>query len=212
MPDCNQIAEVDLEAFASSQSTRGTEATHATTHGAPPEATQIAATRPQPGGSEPYDCAGLATAWLQGGDFLSGGMKQDGGRRASGNMASQNDVIDDRGFGAAHTNEIGGTDVRGCSDATMCVPETDRDGVATGGIEEGVREGGGTTDVAADWAEQARKHARVETWFHELVRLHFKGNTKPPFNEGARARAGFTPEWYLPLATSTSRNNGGFIA
>lgn len=29
---------------------------------------------------------------------------------------------------------------------------------------------------------------------------HFRGPLKPPFNDAARAQAGFGPEWYLPLA------------
>jgi uncharacterized ferritin-like protein (DUF455 family) len=35
--------------------------------------------------------------------------------------------------------------------------------------------------------------------FHALVRKHFRGVLKPPFNERLRAAAGFTEEWYLPL-------------
>ncbi len=50
------------------------------------------------------------------------------------------------------------------------------------------------------WAAEARQHASVEGWFHALVRRHFRGPLKPPFNEEARAQAGFGPEWYLPLA------------
>ncbi|PRW56452.1 hypothetical protein C2E21_4617 [Chlorella sorokiniana] len=50
------------------------------------------------------------------------------------------------------------------------------------------------------WAEEARRHATVEEWFHALVRAHFWGPLKPPFNEEARAAAGFGPEWYLPLS------------
>ena len=45
------------------------------------------------------------------------------------------------------------------------------------------------------WAAEARRHPRVEEWFHALVRGHFFGALKPPFNEDARARAGFGPEW-----------------
>jgi uncharacterized ferritin-like protein (DUF455 family) len=37
--------------------------------------------------------------------------------------------------------------------------------------------------------------------FHDVVRKYFRGPLKPPFNEAARAAAGFGPEWYLPLAT-----------
>ena len=36
--------------------------------------------------------------------------------------------------------------------------------------------------------------------FHSCVRSHFHGRLKPPFNEEARARAGFTAEFYEPLA------------
>ncbi|MCL4188514.1 MAG: DUF455 family protein [Rhodobacteraceae bacterium] len=36
--------------------------------------------------------------------------------------------------------------------------------------------------------------------FHELVRAHFRGRTKPPFNEAKRAEAGLPPDFYWPLA------------
>ncbi|XP_057451569.1 uncharacterized protein LOC130743364 [Lotus japonicus] len=36
--------------------------------------------------------------------------------------------------------------------------------------------------------------------FHAIVRTHFRGPLKPPFNEAARKAAGFGPEWYEPLA------------
>ena len=36
--------------------------------------------------------------------------------------------------------------------------------------------------------------------FQEIVRQKFEGNLKPPFNHEAREQAGFTKEWYLPLA------------
>ena len=35
--------------------------------------------------------------------------------------------------------------------------------------------------------------------FHRIVKKNFDGNLKPPFNDEARAKAGFTKEWYLPL-------------
>ena len=41
--------------------------------------------------------------------------------------------------------------------------------------------------------------------FHELVRAHFHGPLKPPFNDKARAKAGMTAEWYMPLVRSTER-------
>jgi hypothetical protein len=52
---------------------------------------------------------------------------------------------------------------------------------------------------AGGWEQLAREHGTVEKWFHALVRAHFKGNTKPPFNEEAREKAGFTKSWYEPL-------------
>jgi uncharacterized ferritin-like protein (DUF455 family) len=36
--------------------------------------------------------------------------------------------------------------------------------------------------------------------FHSVVRRHFRGPLKPPFNAEARKAAGFGPEWYEPLA------------
>lgn len=50
------------------------------------------------------------------------------------------------------------------------------------------------------WGDEARSCPTVEEWFHLLIRAHFRGPLKPPFNEEARAKAGFGPEWYLPLA------------
>eukprot|EP00668_Euglena_longa_P041035 GGOE01054000.1.p1 GENE.GGOE01054000.1~~GGOE01054000.1.p1 ORF type:complete len:311 (-),score=85.76 GGOE01054000.1:302-1234(-) len=35
--------------------------------------------------------------------------------------------------------------------------------------------------------------------FHELVRCHFRGNLKPPFNTEAREQAGMVEEYYMPL-------------
>ncbi|QDZ22449.1 DUF455 domain-containing protein [Chloropicon primus] len=37
--------------------------------------------------------------------------------------------------------------------------------------------------------------------FHSTVRKHFHGRLKPPFNDEAREKAGFTKTWYEPLAT-----------
>ena len=36
--------------------------------------------------------------------------------------------------------------------------------------------------------------------FHAIVRTHFRGPLKPPFNVKARKAAGFGPQWYEPLA------------
>ena len=41
-----------------------------------------------------------------------------------------------------------------------------------------------------------------EPTFHDLVRRHFRGPIKPPFNDRARAEAGLTPGFYKPLVTA----------
>lgn len=59
-----------------------------------------------------------------------------------------------------------------------------------------------------DWAADAAAHADVTTWFHDLVRRHFFGPLKPPFNEEARAAAGFTPAWYC-IPSEAKHSSGG---
>lgn len=44
-----------------------------------------------------------------------------------------------------------------------------------------------------------RRQLAPEPTFQALVRAHFKGAVKPPFNEGARTRAGLPPSFYKPL-------------
>ena len=58
----------------------------------------------------------------------------------------------------------------------------------------------GVVTTRADWAVDAAQFPSVEEWFHALVRRHFHGLLKPPFNKEARAKAGFGEEWYLPLS------------
>lgn len=45
-----------------------------------------------------------------------------------------------------------------------------------------------------------REGRPIEATFHTLVRTHFRGSIKPPFNDRARAEAGLTPGFYKPLA------------
>jgi uncharacterized ferritin-like protein (DUF455 family) len=45
-----------------------------------------------------------------------------------------------------------------------------------------------------------RERLAPEPTFHELVRRHFRGPIKPPFNDRARAEAGLTPGFYKPLS------------
>ena len=50
-----------------------------------------------------------------------------------------------------------------------------------------------------DWACARRGLPAVGT-YQELVRRHFKGVLKPPFNDAARGAAGFHAAFYAPLA------------
>ncbi len=50
-----------------------------------------------------------------------------------------------------------------------------------------------------DFVCARRKLEPVSAW-QELVRRHFKGRLKPPFNEAGRAAADFPPSYYAPLA------------
>lgn len=54
----------------------------------------------------------------------------------------------------------------------------------------------------------ARGESRSMYW-QELVRKHFRGTLKRPFNTDARASAGMSPELYEPLAGPPSENSGG---
>ena len=64
------------------------------------------------------------------------------------------------------------------------------------------KEGSGSSPV---WMKEAVQFEEVEHWFHSCVTANFWGSLKPPFNDEARARAGFEPSWYLPLVEKTSR-------
>jgi uncharacterized ferritin-like protein (DUF455 family) len=51
-----------------------------------------------------------------------------------------------------------------------------------------------------EWLCERRGAAAVETW-RALVRTHFKGALKPPFNDAARAKAGFSRVYYSALTS-----------
>lgn len=48
-----------------------------------------------------------------------------------------------------------------------------------------------------------REHCKPEPTFHAMVRKHFRGALKPPFNDRARSEAGLTPGFYKPLTSLT---------
>ncbi|PON60708.1 hypothetical protein PanWU01x14_151260 [Parasponia andersonii] len=49
-------------------------------------------------------------------------------------------------------------------------------------------------------SEAKEENEEIIKKFHAMVRTHFRGPLKPPFNEEAREAAGFGPQWYEPLA------------
>ncbi len=50
------------------------------------------------------------------------------------------------------------------------------------------------------WLAAQRGMTDPRTTWQGLVRRHFRGPLKPPFNTNARATAGFSGDWYAPLA------------
>ncbi|XP_010490964.1 PREDICTED: uncharacterized protein LOC104768643 [Camelina sativa] len=52
--------------------------------------------------------------------------------------------------------------------------------------------------------ESDESNEEVIEKFHSVVREHFRGPLKPPFNAEARKAAGFGPQWYEPLAVKES--------
>lgn len=53
------------------------------------------------------------------------------------------------------------------------------------------------------WLAAQRGVGEPRQAWQDLVRRHFRGPLKPPFNDDARASAGFTGDWYEPLAAVT---------
>ncbi|MEM9677943.1 MAG: ferritin-like domain-containing protein, partial [Pseudomonadota bacterium] len=67
-----------------------------------------------------------------------------------------------------------------------------------------LRDEEGHVAVGAKWfrflcAKEGREPAKT---FQTLVRKHFRGPLKPPFNDRARARAGLTPDFYRTLSSA----------
>lgn len=54
--------------------------------------------------------------------------------------------------------------------------------------------------IGVRWFRHFCQRFDYATYWQELVRRHFKGNLKPPFNDSARNAAGLTKEFYSPLA------------
>jgi uncharacterized ferritin-like protein (DUF455 family) len=60
----------------------------------------------------------------------------------------------------------------------------------------------GHVAVGRRWFEHCCRDAGRDpvAAYHALVREHFRGLIKPPFNHASRARAGLTAAYYMPLA------------
>ena len=60
--------------------------------------------------------------------------------------------------------------------------------------------------VGAKWFRFfcARRRIDPALRFQELVRLNFRGDVKPPFNDLARAAAGLTPSFYRSLSSQSN--------
>ena len=61
------------------------------------------------------------------------------------------------------------------------------------------------THVAAgrrwfEWLAKEKRHNDLITLWQELVKAHFQGILKRPFNIPARFEAGMQPQYYIPLA------------
>ncbi len=63
----------------------------------------------------------------------------------------------------------------------------------------------GHVAIGAKWFRFlcARQGLNPAHTFQTLVRTHFRGALKPPFNEMARARAGLTPDFYRALSSAS---------
>lgn len=60
----------------------------------------------------------------------------------------------------------------------------------------------GHVAIGARWFKYlaAQQPKTAESYFHHLVKAHFKGQVKSPFNEKARTLAGLSKTYYEPLA------------
>jgi uncharacterized ferritin-like protein (DUF455 family) len=57
------------------------------------------------------------------------------------------------------------------------------------------------------WFAHVCDHLNLNRYehFHEMVKLHFRGPLKPPFNEEDRLKAGLDPNYYLPVSVEIEK-------
>ena len=94
-------------------------------------------------------------------------------------------------------------EARGLDVTPTMIKKTEEAGdTATARILERVYEDEkGHVAVGAKWFRHLCSQAglKPEAEFHRLVRKHFRGALKPPFNDKARSEAGLSPGFYKPL-------------
>ncbi|CAI5458576.1 unnamed protein product [Closterium sp. Yama58-4] len=141
-----------------------------------------------------------------GGEGAGGGLRGEAlggeaaavGRSGSG-VATGTGAVDSGGDGVGD----GGGDGKGYGEKGKIRAERKCE-AACEGISGAVEQSMEAEEVSAEEvsAEEvsAEEHAAIVAEFHAIVRQHFRGKLKPPFNHDARAKAGLTRDWYEPLA------------
>lgn len=74
-----------------------------------------------------------------------------------------------------------------------------------------LRSGTRSSDLLSTESEMGENETSLEEIikkFHVIVRTHFRGPLKPPFNKEARKAAGFGAHWYEPLAIKEAAPQG----
>lgn len=86
--------------------------------------------------------------------------------------------------------------------ATVARFEGAGDAVSARILERIYRDEIGHVAVGVRWFTHFCEEQRFDTRSHwrELVRRHFRGALKPPFNDSARCAAGLTKDFYIPIA------------
>lgn len=94
-------------------------------------------------------------------------------------------------------------EARGLDVTPSLIEKSDAEGdAATADILRTIyRDEKGHVAIGAKWFRFLcdREGLAAEPAFHALVRRHFRGGLKPPFNDRARSEAGLTPGFYRPL-------------
>ena len=55
-------------------------------------------------------------------------------------------------------------------------------------------------DINIENNNEKKEYEKRIQLFHDIVRIHFRGKLKKPFNHEFRSRAGMSEDWYVPLS------------